>query len=198
MRQYGRNYQRRSPQPSRDSARPADIYQQVTDRIIADLETGTLPWRRPWRTAGGMPRSMSTGRRYQGANVMLLAMTAADRGYTSNSWSARRQVNEQGGWIRKGQNRENGQGATYITQWREYVPRDADADGAEDDPVEAVAWKRPADVGLLTGRRNWPGGWDAGLLDDVQEGVAVVGLPACSVRASSLVSACKSGGCSDR
>src|SRR5258707_10424595 len=81
-----RNYQRRQDGGSA-SPRPADNYQQVTDRIIAGLEAGTVPWRRPWRTAGGMPRSMSTGRRYQGVSVMLLAMTAADRGYTSSWWS---------------------------------------------------------------------------------------------------------------
>jgi len=86
MTQYRRNYQRRQPGGSA-GPRPADIYQQVTDRIVASLEAGTVPWRKPWRTAGGMPRSMSTGRRYQGVNVMLLAMTAWDRGYTSSWWS---------------------------------------------------------------------------------------------------------------
>jgi antirestriction protein ArdC len=142
MTQYRRNYRRRQDGGSA-SPRPADIYQQVTDRIIAGLEAGTVPWRKPWRTAGGMPRSMSTGRRYQGVNVMLLAMTAADRGYTSSWWGTRRQVNEQGGWIRKGQNRENGKGATYVSVWRDYVPQDADADdGAEDDPDAPGARKR--------------------------------------------------------
>ncbi|MGG6107212.1 ArdC-like ssDNA-binding domain-containing protein [Pantoea ananatis] len=27
----------------------ADLYQQVTDKIITALESGVLPWRRPWR-----------------------------------------------------------------------------------------------------------------------------------------------------
>ncbi|MGD0108990.1 MAG: ArdC family protein [Rhodopila sp.] len=27
---------------------PRDHYQEVTDRIIAALEAGTPPWRRPW------------------------------------------------------------------------------------------------------------------------------------------------------
>ncbi|EPI5060706.1 ArdC family protein, partial [Klebsiella pneumoniae] len=26
-----------------------DIYQEVTDRIVAALEKGTRPWKRPWR-----------------------------------------------------------------------------------------------------------------------------------------------------
>ncbi len=119
MRQHGRNYQRRSPQPSRDSARPADIYQQVTDRMVAALEEGTVPWRKPWRTATGLPRSMSTGRRYQGVNAMLLGLTTWDRGYTSSWWGTRKQINAQGGMIRRGQNRTNGKGATYICVWSE-------------------------------------------------------------------------------
>src|SRR5260370_23504776 len=148
MTQYRRNYQRRQDGGSA-SPRPADIYQQVTARIIAGLEAGTVPWRKPWRTAGGMPRSMSTGRRYQGVNVMLLAMTAADRGYTSSWWGTRRQVSEQGGWIRKGQNRENGKGATYVSLGRDYGPQDADADdGAEDDP-DAPGARKPVSAPLF-------------------------------------------------
>src|SRR5258708_19389354 len=142
MTQSRRNFQGREG-GGRGSRGPGDIYKQVTDGIIAGLEAGTVPWRKPWRTAGGMPRSMSTGRRYQGVNVMLLAMTAADRGYTSSWWGTRRQVSEQGGWIRKGQNRENGKGATYVSVWRDYGPQDADADdGAEDDPDAPGARKR--------------------------------------------------------
>ena len=47
---------------------PRDHYQEVTDRIIAALEAGTPPWRRPWDPdkAGGpaMPRNAATGHRY--------------------------------------------------------------------------------------------------------------------------------------
>ncbi|WP_117273238.1 ArdC-like ssDNA-binding domain-containing protein, partial [Klebsiella pneumoniae] len=27
-----------------------DLYQQVTDRIVAALEKGVPPWRKPWRS----------------------------------------------------------------------------------------------------------------------------------------------------
>src|ERR1022692_4884004 len=59
---------------------PRDHYQEVTDRIIAALETGTPPWRRPWNPdkAGGpaMPRNATTGQRYRGINVLMLGMSA--------------------------------------------------------------------------------------------------------------------------
>ena len=61
----------------KNSPAPRDHYQEVTDRIIAALEAGTPPWRRPWDPdkAGGpaMPRNAATGQRYRGINVLTLA-----------------------------------------------------------------------------------------------------------------------------
>ena len=58
---------------------PRDHYQEVTDRIIAALEAGTPPWRKPWDPdkAGGpaMPRNAATGQRYRGINVLTLGMS---------------------------------------------------------------------------------------------------------------------------
>jgi len=36
-----------------------DVYQLVTDKIIGMLETGVVPWRRPWSSAG-LPRNLVT------------------------------------------------------------------------------------------------------------------------------------------
>jgi antirestriction protein ArdC len=57
-----------------------DHYQAVTDRIVAALEAGTAPWRRPWAsgartTMPGMPCNAVSGRAYCGINTVLLAMT---------------------------------------------------------------------------------------------------------------------------
>ena len=72
---------------------------------------------------------------------MLLAMTAADRGYTSSWWGTCRQVNEQGGWIRKGQNHENGKGATYDSVWRECFVANATS-----SPIPASRHRSRSDV----------------------------------------------------
>ncbi|MGG6046423.1 ArdC-like ssDNA-binding domain-containing protein, partial [Salmonella enterica] len=37
---------------SSEKTKHADVYQMVTDRIVAALEQGTAPWRRPWQSAG--------------------------------------------------------------------------------------------------------------------------------------------------
>jgi antirestriction protein ArdC len=87
----------------RTGAGRADLYQQVTDRITAALEAGTIPWRQPWTTPAGRPTSLSTGRPYQGVNVILLGLAAAERGYASRWWGTYRQISELGGQVRRGE-----------------------------------------------------------------------------------------------
>ena len=46
-----------------------DFYDDITNRIISDLEAGRVPWVQPWGTpsAGAplaMPQNAATGRRY--------------------------------------------------------------------------------------------------------------------------------------
>ena len=48
-----------------------DLYQQITDRIIAQLEAGTIPWRKPWKGSSGAI-SRSTGKPYSVLNQLLL------------------------------------------------------------------------------------------------------------------------------
>ncbi len=106
-----------------------DVYQDVTDRMIAALERGTVPWHQPWSaSSGGRPRSMSTGRPYSGINTWLLGLAAFERGYTSPWWGTFKQIKELGGMVRKGQNAQNGSGATHIVFWKTFTPKDAQAD----------------------------------------------------------------------
>jgi antirestriction protein ArdC len=92
-----------------------DVYKRVTERLIAALERGEQPpWQRPWKLIGGMPMSMSTGKRYTGCNPWLLMATSMERGYSSRWWGTAHQVNELGGHITKGQNQASGCGATPV------------------------------------------------------------------------------------
>ncbi len=75
-----------------------DIYQTVTDQIIAALEQGAAPWVRPWSTAG-MPRNAVSGREYSGINLVLLAMSL----YASPLWLTYNQANAAGAQVRKGE-----------------------------------------------------------------------------------------------
>lgn len=52
-----------------------NVYEIVTDRIIKQLEAGTIPWRKPWSSAyvqGEGPVSWDTQRPYSGTNLLLL------------------------------------------------------------------------------------------------------------------------------
>ncbi|EOI6865103.1 zincin-like metallopeptidase domain-containing protein [Yersinia enterocolitica] len=85
-----------------------DLYQAVTDRIITALESGTPPWKQPWRSVEGqagnmMPCNAITGRRYSGVNVLLLWIASAEYGFRSHRWLTYRQAEAAGGHVRKGE-----------------------------------------------------------------------------------------------
>ncbi|AOX21524.1 ArdC family protein [Kozakia baliensis] len=84
----------------------ADLYQDVTDRIVADLESGILPWVQPWsNTACGpsLPHNAATQRNYSGINLLLLWGTVHTQGFTSQRWLTFRQALAVGGNVRKGE-----------------------------------------------------------------------------------------------
>jgi len=89
-----------------------DHYQEVTDRIIAALEAGTPPWRRPWDPdkAGGpaMPCNATTGQRYRGINVLTLGMSALAFSSGDPRWATYKQAAEQGWQVRRGEHGTTG------------------------------------------------------------------------------------------
>lgn len=129
----------RTPIARNKSGRP-DVYQTVTDRIVAALEAGTVPWVRPWETGSapgaerdhGFPRNGYTGRQYAGINVLLLWLTVTERGYASNEWFTMRQTNALGARVRKGEH------GTLVTFWRTITVQDgSEAErGIDDEPSE--------------------------------------------------------------
>ena len=65
------------------------LYAEVTDRIIAQLEAGRVPWLQPWdrsKLESGLPRNAGTGRRYSGINVLILWSTVSERGFGTQGW----------------------------------------------------------------------------------------------------------------
>jgi len=85
-----------------------DHYQAVTDRVIAALEAGTTPWRRPWvagqhTTQPGMPRNAISGRAYRGINAVLLSMPQMAHASDDPRWLTYRQAAERGWQVRAGE-----------------------------------------------------------------------------------------------
>ena len=98
-----------------------DVYTQVTARIVAALREGTVPWKKPWRSAGGVPISMSTGKPYRGVNVLILGMA----NYADARWGTYKAISNAGGQVRKGEK------STSIILWKP-VERRKQADENQD------------------------------------------------------------------
>jgi antirestriction protein ArdC len=101
------------------------VHDQITNRIIRALEAGTVPWQKPWGAGGGWPRSMTTNKRYQGVNVLVLGMTSEERGYSSPWWGTYRQIQELGGHVLRGQSAKSDTGSTTV-MFAETRERDED------------------------------------------------------------------------
>lgn len=83
-----------------------DIYQHVTDKIIAALEAGTAPWLKPWNNPEsclGLPKNAVSNRLYSGINILLLWLAAEEKGYRQSKWITALNVKKLGGYIRKGE-----------------------------------------------------------------------------------------------
>jgi len=107
-----------------------DIYQTVTDNIIAALEAGVKPWSCPWQRVpcmSGLPSNFATGIAYSGMNIMLLWCSASKQGFGDSRWMTYKQAQAVGGLVRKGEygttaifytmlERENNEGET------DYIP----------------------------------------------------------------------------
>jgi antirestriction protein ArdC len=86
----------------------ANLYIEITDKIIAELEAGRVPWVQPWGSAAAhaplaLPRNASTGRRYSGINILILWGAVIEEGFAGQSWLTFRQALSLGGHVRKGQ-----------------------------------------------------------------------------------------------
>lgn len=101
------------------SAGADTIYQMVTDRIVAALEAGTVPWQKPWRVSG-LHRNFNSKRPYRGINQFILDMVAADEGYSSPYWITYKKLSEAGGTLIQKPDAEKGTGqsSTPVVFWK--------------------------------------------------------------------------------
>jgi antirestriction protein ArdC len=93
-----------------------DLYNEVTARILSELERGALPWIKPWSATAGanVPCNAVTNRPYSGCNVILLWL-AKGRGWPTPRFLTFKQAQEAGGTVRKG---EHGTKVYFVKQLR--------------------------------------------------------------------------------
>ena len=103
-----------------------DIYAEVTDRIISQLEQGIIPWRRPWTGVRTGAISHSTGRPDSILNQLLLGKPGEYLTFA--------QAKAEGGHIKKGAK------AKMVVFWKLLGVQDKDANG--DPEVKTVPFLR--------------------------------------------------------
>jgi antirestriction protein ArdC len=110
-----------------------NLYEEVTRRIVAELEAGRVPWVQPWgRTGGasaGLPRNALTARPYSGINVLILWGAVIERGYPAQGWLTFRQALQAGGAVRKG---ERGTTVVYADRFTPETERERARESGED------------------------------------------------------------------
>ncbi len=83
---------------------PRDLRQELTDRMVAALDQGTIPWERPWHDVrAGRPRNLLSARDYQGGNRLMLMIVQLEKGYTDPRFGTVRQINQLGGTVNRGE-----------------------------------------------------------------------------------------------
>ena len=97
----------------------ASLYDEITDKIIAELEAGRVPWVQPWGTAAvkatlAMPKNAATSRQYGGINILILWGSVIEHEFAGQSWLAFRQALTLGGHVRKG---ERGTSVVYADRF---------------------------------------------------------------------------------
>jgi antirestriction protein ArdC len=93
------------------------LYDEVTAKIIAQLEDGIFPWVQPWDASNavpGLPRNAVTGRFYSGVNVLILWGAVTQRSFPSQDWLTFKQALAAGGCVRKG---EKGQAICFADRF---------------------------------------------------------------------------------
>ena len=105
-----------------------DIYERVTNQIVAAIEAGAGNYRMPWHAAAGespLPVNAVSKRGYRGINVLALWAAARAKSYASNVWATYKQWQELDAQVREGEK------ATLVVLWK-FPERDQ----TEEEPAE--------------------------------------------------------------
>lgn len=141
----------------------ASLYDDITDKIIAELEAGRVPWVQPWGTAAAkaslaLPGNAATKRRYGGINILILWNATIEGGFAGQGWLTFRQALALGGHVRKGE-----RGTTVVYADR-FVPAEEKRRAREaGDEAQAILFLKrftvfnadqcdelPADIAITT------------------------------------------------
>ena len=110
-----------------------NIYNMVTDRIVAMLDNGIIPWNRPW-TGSTLCLKRHNGKPYSFINQILLPpkFDGSAESLNSGEFATFKQINDEGGRLKKGAK------GFKVVFWKPYVVKETDKDGKEKEKVVPV------------------------------------------------------------
>ena len=103
-----------------------DLYQAVTDKIIAKLEQGRIPWKHFSFAPLSDPKNLVSGKPYRGINYLLLSNHPR---FAAPWWLTYRQAAGRGGHVKKG---EHGEPVVF---WKFVETLDRETGGVKQIPL---------------------------------------------------------------
>ena len=104
-----------------------DIYKMITDRIIAELKNGIIPWHKPWFSKDGAVSHVN-GKSYSMLNQMLLGC--------SGEWLTFAQVEKEGGKVKKGEK------GSIVVFWKFLDKKTGEVDDKGNEIIEHIPFLR--------------------------------------------------------
>lgn len=105
----------------------AAVYEKITNAIIASLESGNIPWIKPWKASNtvnyNVPHNVISKKSYRGINRLYLSCMM---NYTSNTWGTFKQWKSIGASVRKGEK------GTEVVYFQPIVVKSAKNENEED------------------------------------------------------------------
>jgi len=98
-----------------------NIHEKVTETIIKRIESGVMPWHKPWNNGGfdSWQRPLrANGKAYKGINTVILWAAAIEKGYSNPNWLTFKQADQAGGHVRKGEK------SIQVVFWKEVEVED--------------------------------------------------------------------------
>ena len=80
-----------------------NVYQKITDHVIAAIEAGAPKFEMPWHKGNPRPVNVASGKPYRGVNIIELWIAQENHGYATGTWGTYKQWNAIGAQVRKGE-----------------------------------------------------------------------------------------------
>lgn len=82
-----------------------DFRQEQTEKMADLMDSGVVPWQKPWETLGisGVATNPVSGTQYSGGNRLMLTLEALDKGYSTNEWTTYNQAAGKEWQVKKGE-----------------------------------------------------------------------------------------------